>query len=181
MYRLDLQSFNWDLVGTKGGEINTPPGSIDEHTANLDGNQIVIFGGFEDGTRVNHVHTFDVETLTWQKIETADALARTPKPRAGHSGVIQNGSLYVFGGKDDDNNKLEDLWKFDLSSRTWTQLITDETYNRPMARSGHSAILYQNYIGIFGGIFEVTKELNDFHLYDITNNKWIKLFSEKVE
>ena len=50
-----------------------------------------------------------------------------------------------------------------------------------MARSGHSAILYQNYIGIFGGIFEVTKELNDFHLYDITNNKWIKLFSEKVE
>jgi len=38
MYRLDLQSFNWDLVGTKGGEEHTPSGSIDEHTAILDGN-----------------------------------------------------------------------------------------------------------------------------------------------
>jgi hypothetical protein len=51
----------------------------------------------------------------------------------------------------------------------------------PIPRSGHSAVLYENYIGIFGGIFEVTKELNDFHLYDIVNNKWIKLFSERVE
>ena len=50
-----------------------------------------------------------------------------------------------------------------------------------MARSGHTASLYQGYICIFGGIFEVTKELNDLHLYDIANNRWICLFMEKTE
>ena len=34
---------------------------------------------------------------------------------------------------------------------------------------------------IFGGIFEVTKELNDLRLYDIANNRWICLFSETNE
>ena len=50
-----------------------------------------------------------------------------------------------------------------------------------MVRSGHSAIMYEGYICIFGGIYEVTKELNDFHLYDIANNRWICLFTEKTE
>ena len=31
--------------------------------------------------------------------------------------------LYVFGGKDDENYKLNDLWKFDLTALTWTELI----------------------------------------------------------
>ena len=50
-----------------------------------------------------------------------------------------------------------------------------------MARSGHSAVLHESYICFFGGIFEVTKELNDLHLYDIVNNRWICLFSDKTE
>jgi hypothetical protein len=33
---------------------------------------------------------------------------------------------------------------------------------------------------IFGGIWEITKELNDFHLYDLKLNKWITLFEESV-
>mmetsp|Transcript_29024 Transcript_29024/g.21599 ORF Transcript_29024/g.21599 Transcript_29024/m.21599 type:complete len:116 (+) Transcript_29024:881-1228(+) len=33
---------------------------------------------------------------------------------------------------------------------------------------------------MFGGIFEITKELNDFMLYDIAENKWITLFEESV-
>ena len=31
---------------------------------------------------------------------------------------------------------------------------------------------------LFGGIYEITKELNDFHLYDFKKNKWITLFEE---
>ena len=32
---------------------------------------------------------------------------------------------------------------------------------------------YEGFICIFGGIFEVTKELNDCYLYDIKGNRWI--------
>ena len=31
---------------------------------------------------------------------------------------------------------------------------------------------------VFGGIYEITKELNDFHIYDLKNNKWVTLFEE---
>ena len=96
----------------------------------------------------------------------------------------------MFGGKDDDNYKLNDLWKFDLTSLTWTELVPagangvnseEESNGIPMARSGHSAVIYQGYICIFGGIFEVTKELNDLQLYDIAQNRWICLFSQTNE
>ncbi len=31
---------------------------------------------------------------------------------------------------------------------------------------------------IFGGIFEVTKELNDMHLFDMRQKRWIQFFEE---
>ena len=51
----------------------------------------------------------------------------------------------------------------------------------PKARSGHSCVAYQNKLFVFGGIFEVTKELNDCHVYDIATNQWKCIFDEKSE
>lgn len=49
----------------------------------------------------------------------------------------------------------------------------------PMPRSGHSSIVYKDkYVATFGGIFEITRELNDCFVYDIVANKWINLFEE---
>lgn len=42
-----------------------------------------------------------------------------PVPRSKHSAVVYNDSMYIFGGKDDDNNKLNDFWKLDLSTYEW--------------------------------------------------------------
>ena len=101
MYRLDLNTLNWDMVKTRGEK--APHGSLDEHTADLNGDTIVIFGGFIDGTRENKVFTFDVKTFTWGLIEPADAAKPVPSARAGHSASLLKGSLYIFGGKDDHN------------------------------------------------------------------------------
>ena len=30
--------------------------------------------------------------------------------------------MWVFGGKDDENNKLNDFWKFDIASKTWSKI-----------------------------------------------------------
>jgi hypothetical protein len=48
----------------------------------------------------------------------------------------------------------------------------------PLARSGHSACLYKDVMIIFGGIFEVTKELDDMHVFDFRNKRWITFFEE---
>lgn len=87
--------------------------------------------------------------------------------------------MYIFGGKDDDNNKLNDLWKLDLQELKWIELKSADG-SEPMERSGHRCDIYANYMVLFGGIYEITKELNDFYLYDFKENKWITLFEESM-
>lgn len=36
----------------------------------------------------------------------------------------------------------------------------------PLGRSGHMCDVYGDYMIMFGGIFEITKELNDLTVYD---------------
>ena len=83
--------------------------------------------------------------------------------------------MYVFGGKDEDNEKLNDFWQFDFATNTWTQMEDDQE-NSIISRSGHSACIYKDYMVVFAGIHEVTKELDDMSAYCFKTNKWIHLF-----
>mmetsp|Transcript_930 Transcript_930/g.947 ORF Transcript_930/g.947 Transcript_930/m.947 type:complete len:125 (+) Transcript_930:840-1214(+) len=55
-----------------------------------------------------------------------------------------------------------------------------EGHELPLPRSGHMCDIYENYMVMFGGMYEITKELNDLLLYDFKLNKWIILFDESV-
>jgi hypothetical protein len=48
----------------------------------------------------------------------------------------------------------------------------------PLPRSGQSASIYNNLMIIFGGIHEVTRELDDCFVFDLKNKQWIPLFEE---
>jgi len=111
--------------------------------------------------------------------------ADQPCPRTGHSAIIHKEEkdgecLFIFGGKNDDNEKLNDLWKFQLSSGTWNQIKCDDEESLPSPRSGHSASMYEGRMLIFAGIFEITKELNDAFVFDFATQKWTCLFEEKM-
>lgn len=45
----------------------------------------------------------------------------------------------------------------------------------PETRSGHTAIIYENILIIFGGIYEVTKELNDVCAFSFAQKRWVSL------
>ena len=76
--------------------------------------------------------------------------------------------MYIFGGKDEDNEKLKDLWTFDLINNTWSEIECDSSMI--VSRSGHSACIYGDYMLLFGGIHEVTKELDDMIAYNFDKN-----------
>lgn len=86
--------------------------------------------------------------------------------------------MWVFGGRDDDNNKLNDLWRFDIVSNIWQEVKpVDGVY--PLERSGHSCDVFEGqYMIVFGGIYEITKELNDLHMFDFSKKKWVTVFEE---
>mmetsp|Transcript_11067 Transcript_11067/g.16823 ORF Transcript_11067/g.16823 Transcript_11067/m.16823 type:complete len:82 (+) Transcript_11067:981-1226(+) len=81
--------------------------------------------------------------------------------------------MYIFGGADNDNKKLNDIWRFDLHNEEWEQLAIKQSKNIPIGRSGHSCSLFGSYLVIFGGFFDVTRELNDLFLFDLHQSRWI--------
>ena len=83
--------------------------------------------------------------------------------------------MYVFGGRDQDNTKLNDTWKLNLETLEWKEIITDYML-RPVERSGHSCDVIGQYMLVFGGFYDITKELNDMYLFDFENESWIQIF-----
>jgi N-acetylneuraminic acid mutarotase len=76
---------------------------------------MIIFGGFVEGELVNSTFKFNFKTSEW-KLVTSLVL---PSSRAGHSAIVHQSYMYVFGGKDESNQKLNDLWRLDLNTDEW--------------------------------------------------------------
>jgi Galactose oxidase, central domain len=137
---------------------------------------MIVYGGFVKGVRTNQIDKFLFQENRWVKVNVPPT-SPMPKARCGHSAVIHQNSMWIFGGKDDDNRKLNDLWRFDLGTNTWQEIKVQGPL--PTERSGHSMEVFEGqYLLIFGGIYEITKELNDLHMFDLTKKKWITVFEE---
>ena len=80
--------------------------------------------------------------------------------------------MFVFGGKDDESEKLNDLWSFNMASQIWSKIGFTEGQTCPIPRSGHSADVYGNFMVIFGGIRDVIREMNDLHVYSFEKSCW---------
>jgi N-acetylneuraminic acid mutarotase len=174
-FSLDLNQFKWEIVKVRGDGV---PDSRDEHSACFYENEasMIIFGGFIKGVRTNEMDKFLFQENRWVKL-TLPQTAIRPRPRSGHSAVIHQSSMYVFGGRGDDNIKLNDLWRFDISTNVWQEIKQEGTV--PIPRCGHSCDIFEGqYLIMFGGIYEITKELNDLQMFDLTKKKWVTLFDE---
>lgn len=140
VYRLSLKTLQWSQLKTKP-QADITPKSLDEHTAVVHKDSMLVFGGFDNGFRSNKVHRLNLNTNAWEYLRVSGP---EPCPRSGHSAVISADLMIVFGGKDDENEKLNDVWIFDILAQTWKQVIYAEGALKPTARSGHSALLFNN-------------------------------------
>jgi len=77
--------------------------------------------------------------------------------------------MYIFGGQDDENNKLCDVWEFDIESEVFTLIELLPNSYQPSPRSGHSSTIFNDKMYIFGGILELTKELNELLAFDFAS------------
>ena len=177
-YALDLNTLKWEVVKVKAA--SEAALSRDEHTALVYENEgsMIVFAGFVQGQRTNDIVKYFFQDAKWAKVPLK-AGSLVPKPRSSHSAVIHQGGMWIFGGRDDDNNKLNDLWRYDIAANTWQEIKpADGVY--PLERSGHSCDVYDGqYLIVFGGIYEITKELNDLHVFDLNKRLWVTLFEEQ--
>ena len=75
---------------------------------------MVIYGGFVKGERTSDIYRYYFKENKWELVKPLGGAL--PPARAGHSAILNGDSMVVFGGKDVENNKLNDLWEFNFAS-----------------------------------------------------------------
>lgn len=176
-FEFDSSKYTWTKLKQTG---NVPKPRDDHSLSQIDKTSFLIFGGFVEGSRVNECYTCkkNGNTLEWKLVEIKSPTA--PCIRASHSTVVYNGKCYIFGGQDDDNNKLNDLWELDLETGMYKEVVLPASSAVPVARSGHSANIYNGQMYIFGGILELTKELNEMLIYDFKTGSFSTIGAENA-
>lgn len=130
-------------------------------------NCLYLFGGWNDKKYINHGLLFNVKSLKLVVEQQKDRIL--PPARRDHTLVKMGPYLLLFGGWSHDffNN---DIWCLG-SNWHWT-LVKVNNGMAPCPRRGHSACVIGSKMFVFGGLYGVTRYLNDLHVYNGDNNEW---------
>lgn len=149
------------------------PLSIDvrfSHSAVTHLGSVWIFAGtsLRTGQLTNSIIRYDVDQQEWDTVDPVGS-GPVPKKRRGHVAVIIGNSMYIFGGADESDKPLQDIWRFNFDARTWNEIQPNGEI--PASRYHHSAVASYNRLFVYGG-FDGSKELNDFYSFNPGTNTW---------
>ncbi|CAL6066891.1 Kelch_repeat-containing protein [Hexamita inflata] len=136
------------------------------HTIASNGTNLYLFGGDSQGSCMND---FWIYSNQWQQVKTTN----TPCARYGHSSVIYNNKLYIYGGKNPTTKSLlDDFCVLDLDTLTWSYIQCNEN---PCGRYGHSLLQLDNKLYLFGGTTSAGR-VSDLWQFDLSQQEFEKIF-----
>jgi N-acetylneuraminic acid mutarotase len=91
-----------------------------------------------------------------------------PAGRWGHSAVVHNDRMYVYGGYGD--TFLSDMYEYNFTTNMWAQVQT--LGPKPKPRHFHAAVVYQDNMYMFGG-FAGNKNTADMHKFHFGSSTYI--------
>jgi N-acetylneuraminic acid mutarotase len=114
------------------------------HSAVWTGTEMIVWGGYLNGTLVNTGDRFNPVTNSWTPLPTTGA----PAPRSLHSAVWTGDAMIVWGGSNGGSSgQLSSGGVFRLSSG-WAPT---STLNAPSARESHTAVWTGSEMIVWGG------------------------------
>ncbi|KAG0378005.1 hypothetical protein BGX24_004979 [Mortierella sp. AD032] len=112
--------------------------------------KLYLFGG--GGHVTNDLHVLDLVTMHWDCIVAKDGVP--PTKRYGHTAVLWNQNIIIFGGANEYTDYRDDVIMFSLQTRTWSR---PEIRGEVPARYLHSATVYRNKMYVYGGFAKNSK------------------------
>ncbi|XP_018573311.1 attractin isoform X3 [Anoplophora glabripennis] len=147
----------WHIINTKGFPVKGGYG----HTASLDllTGKIYVYGGIISESESaqflsNSLYSYEPSERIWT------LLAEAPSPRYLHTATfISEGLMLVFGGNTHNDTShsfgakcySSELLIYDVFCDTWTVSTVPKSLNSDLARFGHSAVIFEGSLYIYGG------------------------------
>ncbi|CEM25889.1 unnamed protein product [Vitrella brassicaformis CCMP3155] len=171
LYAFNIENSLWQLVADDSGPSRPPNARSNCQGIAYEG-KLYFFGGFtgKGGEYFNDVHEFDIARCRWAPIKP---IGEPPAHRSDHSMVLYGTTAYIFGGFD-GSNRLNDVGVLSLAGESKRWLANGSAQNPPENRFGHTAVVYENGMYVFGG-WNGQNTLSDLYEYVFGTNEWIKV------
>eukprot|EP01130_Rhizamoeba_saxonica_P008911 TRINITY_DN360_c0_g2_i3.p1 TRINITY_DN360_c0_g2~~TRINITY_DN360_c0_g2_i3.p1 ORF type:complete len:522 (-),score=118.99 TRINITY_DN360_c0_g2_i3:1506-3071(-) len=142
-----------------------PPAVAQNETAG----SIIIYGGKDDtDTFSPELYKYNLDLRIWDQIIV---IGNKPEGRWLHSTVLYDDKLYIYGGLGDSGKVFDELWIFDLATKTW-ELLEPKGVIKPGALYGHTATIMADGTMVLMFGTDGTSVTNNIFLYDMEGNEW---------
>jgi hypothetical protein len=114
IYSLDLDTLKWAVLFDSKHSKMPHPEARSKGSCCLFGDEIVIFGGKDGYNIYADLWSFHLKHLTFTKIQ----LNLEIEGRFGHCGIIEDKTMFIFGGTRGVTHERNDLVAIDLQNKT---------------------------------------------------------------
>eukprot|EP00736_Rhodelphis_marinus_P002472 Rmarinus@m.3406 len=130
------------------------------------------FGGAsESHNTFNDLYFFEMDGSAWESVPTTEH--RPPERQSGVFVSVQD-TLVLYGGLTGKNQFLDDMYWFNITSSTWTE-VDLSLMDRPVPRRDFAYVEMQDGFILFGGYspYVASPYFNDVWEYRLTDNAWV--------
>lgn len=159
VYQYDIKATRWELKAS----MLTPRCCF---TVTVLGKRIYVIGGkpqYPLGSPTENVEVYDSDLEFWS------GLSPMPVSIYAHAAAVtsESDAIYVFGGKDEDEEFLDTVFRYDIKYDSWSLVTTQ----MPRPCGFCSAFEYQSKFYVFGGT-AYRENILLMSIYDPVLNRW---------
>jgi len=186
------------------GTVPAPARLYMAYTYDSQRNRLVVFGG-QVGDFVspglNDLYALDLSSMTWSQLHDGTGTAPAGRFSAMMSYDAARDRYLVFGGHADPG-VANDLWAFDPTAGSWSELATGDTFTggalgcggnaaeipadyvnqdltAPERRSGGMFAVVGDSVWLFGGVSDCSDHLDDTWRYDLVADSWSQVIEAR--
>lgn len=165
VWELNFESHEWKLLSDVcPANVHEDPAAAQQHHNDNDNND-----NDNDETPPHQSRS------SWAYVVGGGTAPKRPLKRVGHTCVLWEQNIIIFGGRNNAWEKMNDVWQYDLETNTWTELrpAHPRSYDKiPAPRITHTAILFEDKMYICGGLDSSECSLSDLWEFNLKTRRW---------